>query len=327
MTSVTIENIKSVLLILFSFYAIIVFYNDDDDSTFSVRRLLSDPKSVDVKARQKDFLKIALKYGTDKVLGVERLQKGLLSAPDAINPMCRGGHHMYHTMYQNRLGSYSIDGSDPFQFLEIGFFHGKGYETYREFLSDTAEAHSMEISCAPDFSGDNYAVGNKNMDKYVNEHRLHCGDASNLDYLHTIWQTEMRRPNSPPLKVVVDDGSHDPTHMVTSMLFWFPRIEPGGLLIMEDIVPARATNLFRTQFLPQIMSDVHFCGAPGEVDHATGPCFPTLQKFLKRIDCEMHICVFERNGTPAEPDFPLEKSVLPDNALDAMKCPVIASKN
>ena len=43
------------------------------------------------------------------------------------------GHH-YHTIYQQRLGPFSRREVEPFQFLEIGFFNGGGYDTYRDFL-------------------------------------------------------------------------------------------------------------------------------------------------------------------------------------------------
>lgn len=56
--------------------------------------------------------------------------------------------HFYHTMYQQTIGSYSLDDAAPFQFLEVGFFHGNGYDMYREFLP-RGDCHSIEISCLP----------------------------------------------------------------------------------------------------------------------------------------------------------------------------------
>ena len=111
---------------------------------------------------------------------------------------------------------------------------------------------------------------------------------------------------SPPLKIVIDDGSHLAKHMIYSIFFWFPRIEPGGILIIEDIQPIEEANLFRTQFLPQIMADLHFCGDPNE--HKDQACFPQLYPLLQSIHCEMHICVFERNEEPAVPLLSIEKS-------------------
>ena len=51
-------------------------------------------------------------------------------------------------MYQQKLGSYSRKDATPFQFLEVGFYNGRGYDMYREFLP-RGECHSIEISCIP----------------------------------------------------------------------------------------------------------------------------------------------------------------------------------
>ena len=90
------------------------------------------------------------------------------------------------------------------------------------------------------------------------------------------------------------------------------------MLIVEDIQPINEANRFRTQFLPQIMSDLHFCGDPAqEKDMA---CFPQLYPYLQSIHCEMHICVFERNDKPADPALSLEESTTPSSALDMSQC-------
>ena len=82
--------------------------------------------------------------------------------------------------------------------------------------------------------------------------------------------------------------------------------------------PISEANKFRTQFLPQIMTDLHYCGDPAFVDN--GPCYPTLMPLLASIYCEMHICMFERNDEPAI-ELDLESSAMPPIALDASKCP------
>ena len=106
--------------------------------------------------------------------------------------------------------------------------------------------------------------------------------------------------------------------MVYSVFFWFPRIEPGGILIVEDVQPIEEANLFRTQFLPQLMADLHFCGDPNEkMDEA---CFPQLYPLLQSIHCEMHICVLQRNDMPALPNLSIEDSKPPPNALDMSQC-------
>jgi hypothetical protein len=284
-------------------------------------------ESFDIAEGQLDFLNIAKNSGTDKVAGNYRLEGCLKDDASCVmkgsaNQACRPWGHFYNTMYQKRLGPYSTPDTPAFQFLEIGFYNGKGYDAYKEFMP-AAEAHSMEISCIPPGTREegkwpwgNFASKHKNYQKYRDEHRLHCGDASDVQFLNKIWIEEMKRPDAPPLKMVVDDASHLAPHMAASMFFWFPRIQPRGIFIMEDIAPTDVADKFRTQFLPQIMADLHFCGDPKWPDK---PCFPTLQPLLASIHCELHICIFERNDEPAI-ELDLVQSGMPGNALDLKKC-------
>lgn len=277
-------------------------------------------------SQERDFLSIALKTGTDKVAansGLEHcLKTGKCTRPNCTREECRPWGHFYNTIYQQWLGPYSRDDSPEFQFLEIGFYNGRGFEAYLDFLPN-AEAHSMEISCieqGPREEGKwpwgNFAEKNKKLyQPLLQQERLHCGDANNVTFLNNIWTTKMKRTDA-PLKVVVDDGAHLAEHMAQTFFYWFPRIEPGGLLIIEDIQPIQEANKFRTQFLPQIMADLHFCGDPTFPEDA---CFPTLQPLLAGIHCEMHICVFKRNNKPAV-ELSLDESTLPAGALDKSTC-------
>ena len=309
---------------------------------------------------ERDFYTIGLSTQTDKVLAPKGLPGCLqndksCTRPSCTRPECRPWGHHYDTIYQQRLGTYSRDDVEPFQFLEIGFFNGAGYDSvsdnllttrrgvkrvcyvlahlvanhyiisnkYREFLPN-GECHSIEIACiepGPRAEGKwpwgNFAAENPRYQDYLEENRLHCGDASNVTFLESVWKNEMKRPDAPPLKIVVDDGAHLSEHMAQTVFFWFPRIEPRGLLVVEDIQPIAEANAFRTQFLPQIMKDLHFCGDPKQAPDEL--CFPTLFPLLASIHCEMHICIFERNDHPAK-ELSLEESSLPKNALDLTQC-------
>ena len=127
----------------------------------------------------------------------------------------------------------------------------------------------------------------------------------------------MKRPDAPPLKVVVEDASHLAEHMAISLFFWFPRIEPGGILVVEDVQPIQEANKFRTHVLPQVMKDLHFCGEPDGLKDRD--CFPTIWPLLQGIHCEMHICVFERNYQPSI-EYGREQSLPPPHALHAEEC-------
>jgi len=284
--------------------------------------------STSSTSTERNFFEIAKKSLTDKVQGLITLPE-CLEHPEKCTRKgckreeCRAWGHFYHTMYQDKLGKYSTDDAEPFQFLEIGYFEGRGFDAYTEFLPK-GELHSMEISCLPEgpreegkWPWGNFAKKNPRFQQFVDKERLHCGDASDLKWLDQIWKTKMQRDDAPPLKIVVDDAAHLSKHMAISMFYWFPRIAPGGVFVMEDIQPIRAANKFRTQFLPQMMNDLHFCGDPNE--NEDNPCFPQLQPFLAGIHCEMHICIFTRNDKPAiEPS--LEESTAPEGALDLKTC-------
>jgi len=306
------------------------------------KQIFSSNSSFQVE-HEPSFFELARQTGTDKVKGVAYLPSCLeddstCTRPSCEREKCRPWGHFYHTMYQQKLSKF-LNSDEDFLLLEIGYNLGFGYDTYRNFFAGVpgAEFHTIEISCIEEgpreegkWPWGNFAKENKEYQSLLDKKRLHCGDASDVEWLHRIWNEHMYRqkPNnslesSPPLKIVVDDGSHLAKHMIYSIFFWFPRIEPGGILIIEDTQPIDEANLLRTQFLPQIMADLHFCGDPNQ--HKDEPCFPQLYPLLQSIHCEMHICVLERNERPAIPYLSIEESKPPPNALNMTQCYTFAN--
>lgn len=89
---------------------------------------------VHPKDGERDFYKIGKSTQTDKVAAPGRLAGCLkddksCTRPSCKRPECRPWGHHYDTIYQQRLGPYSRDDVKPFQFLEIGFFNGAGYDS------------------------------------------------------------------------------------------------------------------------------------------------------------------------------------------------------
>ena len=268
------------------------------------------------------FYDVAAKTETDKIQGHANLAARNYNYAGAANPKCKVFGHFYDTIYDRWMPKAS---APRFQFLEIGYFKGEGFQAFSEFLPN-AEAHSMEVSCLPAGKTDNkvdgywtkwpwgnFAITHPMYHSLRAAKRLHCGDASWFDFLEETWTTHMRRPDAPPLKVVVDDGSHVAAQMVATVFFWFPRLAPRGVLVVEDIQPSNQANPFRAKFLPQMLHDLHYCGNPEfkEVER-----FPTLRPLLNSIHCELHVCVFERNDEPAVPDLSRELSTQPKHALN-----------
>ena len=249
------------------------------------RTLESDkPLPTPVANVEMDFVAVAKETGTDKVQGYSVLP-GCLENRDKCTrayterEACRPWGHFYDTIYQRHLGKYSRADSEPMQFLEIGYFKGNGFEAYTNFLKPNkqAELHSMEISClepGPREEGKwpwgNFGEKHPMYRGLLESQRLHCGDASDYDFLYQTWTQYMKRPDAPPLKVVVDDGSHLAKHMAASLFFWLPRIEPGGMLVIEDIQPISEANQFRTHILPQVSTTsalILYFDLPNEADH------------------------------------------------------------
>jgi len=293
-----------------------------------------------------DFKEIATATGTDKVAGHQKLPSCLANResctrPACERPECRPWGHFYDTIYTHYLGQYTTATSDPIQFLEIGFFQGKGFEAYTKYLNNNNnnsqqqqaqqkphhDLHTMEISCIEEgtqaegkWPWGNFAEKHPMYQSLLDNHRLHCGDASLYQFLKDTWDTHMHVPDKPPLMVVVDDASHVAPQMTISLFFWLPRLEPGGIFIMEDIQPISEANQFRTHVLPQVVKDLHWCGGKGDNAAADTQCYPQLANLLQGVHCEMHICVFIRNDTPSyEPNE--EESMMPIDAItNAPKC-------
>lgn len=266
---------------------------------------------------QRDFLAIAQATGTDKVGGQKNLDEQIMKFAQAANYRCKFWGHFYHTFYQRWLAAYSSDvKSAAFQFLEIGYSNGAGFAAFLEFLSPQAQLHSIEYEC-------NLLEKRQSEHPWHKEHkanqRFHCGDASDYEFLIATWRTMKNSNQDAPLKVVVDDASHRSHHQAASVFFWFPRLAPGGLMIIEDVQPNGLSNDFRNEFLPQVMVDLHYCGDPNPALPPDVLCFPTLQPLLKSIHCEMHICVLERNEMPAV-EYSKKDSTSPPNALRYDMC-------
>lgn len=290
--------------------------------------LLEQHPKQPAPTRQLDFYEIGQSTWTDKTQGPNELIKCLADPtkcrkPTAVTPQCRtGAAHYYHTLYNARLGPFH-NKENSFQLVEIGFYRGAGRKAYELFLP-RAEIHSLEISCLPEgpvnqgkWPWGNSASKSPDYQRLLDTKRLHCGDASRFDFLDAVYQTHLKRPGAPPLKVVIDDASHLAQHMAISLFYWFPRIEPGGLFIVEDVQPLPPANKFRLHVLPQLMKDLHYCG--DDTDLKDTACFPTIQKFMQSIHCEMHICVIERNNVPSE-DLDKQQSTPPPHTFDAAKC-------
>lgn len=64
----------------------------------------------------------------------------------------------------------------------------------------------------------------------LGENRIHIytGDQSDVDFLKQVSSKEG------PFNIIIDDGSHMQSHMITSFETLFPLMSPGGIYVIED---------------------------------------------------------------------------------------------
>lgn len=121
-------------------------------------------------------------------------------------------HHDYLRFYEERLAHLK---SDKFLFIEIGVFEGGSLKTWGEYFPN-AQIVGMDINPATkQYAGDNRHV--------------YIGDASRGECIDFIVERHGR-----PL-IVLDDGSHIWHHQIESLRYFWPKVLPGGMFIMEDI--------------------------------------------------------------------------------------------
>ena len=96
---------------------------------------------------ERNFYVIGKKTSTDKVTVPGYLPRCLkndasCTRPNCTRPECRPWGHHYDTIYQHRLGPFSRDDVEPFQFLEIGFFRGSGFDLVS--VHSSRRSHSIK---------------------------------------------------------------------------------------------------------------------------------------------------------------------------------------
>lgn len=108
--------------------------------------------------------------------------------------------------------------SKPINMLEIGVQNGGSLEIWASFFPEATTIIGCDIN--PDCAKLKY----ENPKIY-----LFVGDANQEDSLTAISKW------APNLDIVIDDGSHRSSDIIRSFCLYFPRLNPGGIFIAEDL--------------------------------------------------------------------------------------------
>lgn len=120
-------------------------------------------------------------------------------------------YHGYHYFYPKYFDEFRYD---EFKMLEIGYGDGASMKSWVEYFPK-ADITVMDINVELEYS---------------NRCRVFKGDQSNENDLNMIVD------NLKSVKLIIDDGSHNPLHQLNTFYYLFRYLlEPGGVYIIEDI--------------------------------------------------------------------------------------------
>jgi len=183
--------------------------------------------------------------------------------------------HHYIPIYDKY---FSVFRSKPIRFLEIGVSKGGSLAMWRKYFGEDAIIYGVDIdkACAH-FDG---IAG-----------RVRMGSQDDPAFLRSVVE-EMGG-----VDVILDDGSHHMDHIRTSFRFLFPKLNYGGIYMVEDLHTAywkeygggyQSKNSFFA-FISGMIDDMH------QWYHVHGVNNPEIANSCSSIHVHDSIAVFEKS--------------------------------
>jgi SAM-dependent methyltransferase len=199
----------------------------------------------------------------------------------------------YLAIYEVELQRF-IARASPVRMLEIGVQNGGSLELWAKYLPAGSSIVGMDIDekCADIPFGDNV--------------RVVIGDASDRAVLDRLLGDQR-------FDVIVDDGSHRSQDVIATFCACFPRLEPGGIYIVEDLhcsyfashggglrKPDTSIEWFKS--LVDGLNTDHFRGDAGVISSEEMTRLEKLNRDIVRIAFYDSLAVVEKLARPkAEP--------------------------
>jgi hypothetical protein len=185
--------------------------------------------------------------------------------------------HHYIPIYDRYLSPYR---NKKIRFLEIGVSKGGSLSMWRKYFGSEAIIYGIDIDpkCAK-FDG--------------LEAQVRIGSQVNLDFLVSVIN-EMGG-----VDIILDDGSHLMKHIKGSLEFLFPKLNNGGIYIIEDLHTAfwgsygggykAKSNFFTMVF--ELINDMHHWY------HIKKLKYPSISKFCTGVHIHDSIVILEKDQT------------------------------
>jgi len=113
-------------------------------------------------------------------------------------------------LYQKYFSSYR---NDKINLLEIGVDNGDSLRIWREYFINANV-------CGIDINKKNFTI---------NDTEILIGDQSDCKFLQSIIDKYKN------FDIIIDDGSHQSKHIITSFKFLFPYLNNSGMYVVEDL--------------------------------------------------------------------------------------------
>lgn len=137
--------------------------------------------------------------------------------------------------------------------LEIGFSRGRGARTLAEyFYRSTVHCLELDYNVALPYY--------ENLPAALKERvRLRPCDQGDKDQLRAF----LRGKHTNLFNLIIDDGSHDPAHQLSSFEVLWPALVPGGIYVIEDMHPYYKDGGHPT--INHFVNQIHLINKKGDI--------------------------------------------------------------
>ena len=165
------------------------------------------------------------------------------------------------------------------RFLEIGVSKGGSLQVWRNYLGKDAIIYGIDIdsNCAKfDGIAGHVRIGSQDDPKFLES------------IIHEMGGVD----------IILDDGSHQMDHVLKTFKFLFPKLNDGGIYMIEDLHTAYWGNYgggYKSKFnffsfVSELINDMHHWYHFGGVNH------PDISSFCSAIQIHDSIAVFEKKS-------------------------------
>jgi predicted O-methyltransferase YrrM len=126
----------------------------------------------------------------------------------------KGNYHGYLPIYNKLFTSYQ----NKCTFCEIGVAKGYSFRMWDEYFGDNSILYGVDINLS--------YIDAEIKNKFSNKIKL---IESDVNLLHLTILNNLK------FDLIIDDGSHVLEHQIKTIDFFLTRMNPGGLIIIEDV--------------------------------------------------------------------------------------------